>query len=91
MCAIPTERFQGDPRFVLKKVVKRAADMGYVMEVKPECEFFLFHSDEEGRPTIRLMSGQDILIRSYGSGRECMQGYCDKSGGNGFSGGVQSS
>lgn len=53
MCAIPTERFQGDPRFVLKKAVKRAADMGYVMEVKPECEFFLFHSDEEGRPTIQ--------------------------------------
>ena len=45
--------FQGDPRFVLKKAVKRAADMGYVMEVKPECEFFLFHSDEEGRPTIQ--------------------------------------
>ena len=45
--------FQGDPRFVLKKAVKRAADMGYVMEVRPECEFFLFHSDEEGRPTIQ--------------------------------------
>lgn len=43
--------FQGDPRYVLRRAVKRAADMGYVMEVKPECEFFLFHSDEEGRPT----------------------------------------
>ena len=53
MCHPDGTPFQGDPRFVLKKAVKRAADMGYVMEVKPECEFFLFHSDEEGRPTIQ--------------------------------------
>ncbi len=25
--------------------------MGYVFHVGPECEFFLFHTDEEGRPT----------------------------------------
>lgn len=25
--------------------------MGYKFNVGPECEFFLFHTDEEGRPT----------------------------------------
>lgn len=43
--------FEGDPRYVLKKAVKEAEDMGYVFEVGPECEFFLFHTDEDGLPT----------------------------------------
>ncbi len=45
------EPFMGDPRNVLKKVVKEAADMGYLFEVGPECEFFLFHTDDNGQPT----------------------------------------
>lgn len=43
--------FEGDPRYVLKKVLKEAKEMGYIFNVGPECEFFLFHTDEEGRPT----------------------------------------
>lgn len=43
--------FLGDPRLVYKKVLKEAADMGYVFEVGPECEFFLFHTDDLGQPT----------------------------------------
>lgn len=43
--------FEGDPRFVLKKVIREAEEMGYTFQVGPECEFFLFHTDEEGRPT----------------------------------------
>lgn len=43
--------FEGDPRYVLKKTLKEAEDMGYQFNVGPECEFFLFHTDEEGRPT----------------------------------------
>ena len=43
--------FEGDPRYILKKVLKEAADMGYTFNVGPECEFFLFHTDDEGRPT----------------------------------------
>lgn len=51
--------FEGDPRYVLKKVLKEAADMGYTFNVGPECEFFLFQTDEEGRPTTqtREMAG----------------------------------
>lgn len=43
--------FEGDPRYILKKVLKEAADMGFSFDVGPECEFFLFHTDDEGRPT----------------------------------------
>ena len=45
------EPFEGDPRYVLKRAIKEAADMGYIFEVGPECEFFLFHTDENGLPT----------------------------------------
>ena len=43
--------FAGDPRGVLKKVLKKAADLGYSFNVGPECEFFLFQTDEDGNPT----------------------------------------
>lgn len=43
--------FAGDPRHVLRRAISAAADMGYSFNVGPECEFFLFHVDEEGRPT----------------------------------------
>ncbi len=43
--------FEGDPRYILKKVIKEAADMGYAMDVGPECEFFLYHTDDNGLPT----------------------------------------
>lgn len=43
--------FEGDPRYILKKVLEEAADMGYSFHVGPECEFFLFHTDDDGRPT----------------------------------------
>lgn len=43
--------YEGDPRYILKKVVSKAADMGYTFNVGPECEFFLFHVDDNGLPT----------------------------------------
>lgn len=44
--------FEGDPRYVLKKALKKANDMGYeIFNVGPECEFFLFLTDSEGKPT----------------------------------------
>ena len=43
--------FAGDPRFVLKKVVKEAEELGYTFNVGPECEFFLFHLGDNGQPT----------------------------------------
>lgn len=43
--------FTGDSRFVLKRQIQKAKDMGYVFNVGPECEFFLFHQDDDGQPT----------------------------------------
>jgi len=43
--------FVGDPRHVLKAALEKAAGMGYSFNVGPECEFFLFETDENGRPT----------------------------------------
>lgn len=43
--------FEGDSRYLLKKVMKYAAQMGYTFDIGPECEFFLFHTDENGQPT----------------------------------------
>ncbi len=43
--------FEGDPRYVLRRVLKEAEDMGYRFNVGPECEFFLFHTDDNGMPT----------------------------------------
>jgi glutamine synthetase len=43
--------FEGDPRYVLKKQIKHAAGLGYTFNVGPECEFFLFNTDEFGHPT----------------------------------------
>ncbi|WP_346909451.1 glutamine synthetase family protein [Faecalicatena orotica] len=43
--------YESDPRYVLKKVVREAAEMGYTMNAGPECEFFLFHTNDDGLPT----------------------------------------
>lgn len=43
--------FEGDPRYILKKTIAEAAKMEYQLNVGPECEFFLFHTDENGGPT----------------------------------------
>lgn len=43
--------FMGDPRYCLKRALEEAEDMGFQFHVGPECEFFIFHTDEVGRPT----------------------------------------
>ena len=43
--------FEGDPRYILKRAVRKAQDMGYTFKVGPECEFFLFNTDENTMPT----------------------------------------
>ena len=43
--------YEVDPRYVLKRAISHAAGMGYTLNAGPECEFFLFHTDEDGLPT----------------------------------------
>ncbi len=43
--------FEGDPRYILRKAVNHAKEMGFDFFVGPECEFFLFQKDENGNPS----------------------------------------
>lgn len=43
--------YSGDPRYVLKRALTEAQEMGLTFRVGAECEFFLFHLDENGMPT----------------------------------------
>ena len=45
------EPFEGDSRYILKQQVEKARKMGYEFNVGPECEFFLYHTDDDGLPT----------------------------------------
>jgi glutamine synthetase len=52
ICDIYTPRgepFVGDPRYVLRRQVERARKLGYVVNMGPELEFFLFRRDDDGR------------------------------------------
>ncbi len=43
--------FAGDPRYILKRAIREAEEMGLTFRVGAECEFFLFHLDDNGMPT----------------------------------------
>lgn len=43
--------FHGCPRYILRRIVDKAAQMGYTMNVGPEAEFFLFQKNGEGKLT----------------------------------------
>ncbi|MBS5937560.1 type I glutamate--ammonia ligase [Clostridium sartagoforme] len=45
--------FEGDPRNILRKVLKEARDLGYTTNVGPECEFFLLDTNEYGEPILK--------------------------------------
>ena len=42
--------FEGDPRYVLKRQLKRASDLGFTFYVGPELEYFYFKSSDETVP-----------------------------------------
>lgn len=42
--------FESDSRFILSEVLKRASEKGYLINMKPEIEFFYFKSKEEPKP-----------------------------------------
>ena len=54
LCDVYTEDgqpFEMSSRRILMKVIEQAKQKGYTFFVDPECEFFLFHTDENGMPT----------------------------------------
>ncbi|MDW7673334.1 MAG: type I glutamate--ammonia ligase [Bacillota bacterium] len=46
--------FEGCPRGNLKRVLQEAIDMGFELNMGPEGEFFLFHTDDRGTPTLDI-------------------------------------
>jgi len=69
--------FEGDPRYVLRRAIKRAADMGYTCNIGPECEFFLFHKDEQDKPTTRSYDkGGYFDLRPVDRGEGCRRDIC---------------
>lgn len=69
--------FEGDPRYILKKVASEAQKRGYVYKVGPELEFFLFPQDKDGK-ILRVSKGNGyyfslILDESYRIKREIME------------------
>ena len=45
------EEHKMSSRYILGKVADRAEEEGYTCYVDPDCEFFLFHIDDNGMPT----------------------------------------
>ena len=54
---IDGDPFVGDPRFVLKRNLKRARELGYTFMVAPEMEFFYFRDGDPSHLPIPLDSG----------------------------------
>jgi glutamine synthetase len=47
--------FSGDPRGILKRVLREAEELGFTsFQIGPEPEFFLFKTDEKGEPSLDL-------------------------------------
>lgn len=51
VCREDGTEYEVSPRWILKQVLKKAKMLGYSFQVNPECEFFLFHTDDNGMPT----------------------------------------
>ncbi len=51
ICYADGREYEGSPRYILKRVAADMEKTGYSLLVNPECEFFLFHTDDNGQPT----------------------------------------
>lgn len=53
VCRPDGQPFEGDPRYVLKKVLAEAKEMGFDVYLGPELEFFLFQREADGAATAK--------------------------------------
>ena len=79
-CDIKTpagEEFLLDGRGILKKAAKRAEEMGYVVKIGAECEFYLFKTDENGEATaIPLDQGSYLDTQPLDKGEDIRREIC---------------
>ncbi|MBE6818211.1 MAG: type I glutamate--ammonia ligase [Ruminococcaceae bacterium] len=69
--------FEGDPRNIFQKVIDKAAEMGYGFNVGPECEFFLFKTDAEGKPTMETADEAGYFdLNPIDHGENCRRDIC---------------
>lgn len=69
--------FDGDPREILKKTLAEAKRMGFTLNVGPECEFFLFQTDEEGKATTKTIdNGSYFELGPVDKGEEARRDIC---------------
>ena len=63
--------YKGDPRWALKRNLKKAADLGYTFYVGPELEYFYFKSSRENprSSTREAISISPPWIRNRASAR----------------------
>lgn len=53
--------FEGDGRWLLARAEEEARQAGYSFQLGPECEFYLFATDEKGRPLREPFDGAGYL------------------------------
>lgn len=76
-CADKVTPFAGDPRYIFRKAIKEAADMGYTFNVGPECEFFLFELDEKGEATTKTADVAGYFdMGPADQGEQCRRDVC---------------
>lgn len=69
--------FAGDPRYVLRRAIAQAEKMGYTFNIGPECEFFLFRADENGRATLETDDeGSYFDLGPVDKGENCRRDIC---------------
>ena len=62
------ESFEGDPRFVLKRIIAEATETGFQYYVGPEPEFYLFRKDDAAKKSPIDYGGYFELSSSEGYG-----------------------
>lgn len=64
--------FEDDPRYILEKTLKEAKALGYTFVVRPQCEFFLFKTDDDGEPMAQTNDkGSFFDVSPLDNGENC--------------------
>ena len=69
--------YEGNPRYILKRELEKAKKLGFEFNVGPECEFFLFNTDESGQPILTPNDkGGYFDVAPLDNGENCRREIC---------------
>ena len=80
--------FEGDPRWVMRRSLAMAADMGYTFYTAPEVEFFYFGHSDPDQPLVPLDNASYFDLDHRRCGQPAAQTHHRDAGGHGNPGGV---